>query len=144
MRFFYLVPGCVGAAYGGPIANHHRRLPPGCEIEIEFWSGDALVSVAPWWILATEAARDAVLSAECPGAHFEAIEVFKGHQFFVFGKDDTELPVLFWMNVQGKAGQDDFGIASNLELVVSERALKLLQSLGIPHAKARDFKGDGP
>jgi hypothetical protein len=139
MRFFYLVPGCVGAAYGGPIANHHRRLSPRFKIEFEFWNGDALVSIMPWWTLATEPAKDAILSAEYTGAYFETVEVFKEHQFFVFGKDDTELPVFFWMNVQGKIGRDDFGIAPNRELVISERALKLLQTLGIPHADARDF-----
>jgi hypothetical protein len=45
-----------------------------------------------------------------------------------------ELPPFRWMIVDGAAFQHDFGMADDLRLVVSERALGTLRAVGIDHA----------
>jgi hypothetical protein len=66
--------------------------------------------------------------------------VSKSHQFQDF-HPEQKLPQFSWLKVDGNAGHDDFGVARNTRLVVSERGLKLLQELGIPNAEVSDFEG---
>jgi hypothetical protein len=47
---------------------------------------------------------------------------------------EQKLPSLVWLKVDGKAGHDDFGIAEDHWLVVSERVLDVLRPLGISNA----------
>jgi hypothetical protein len=140
MTFFYLVPAYAGAvvsAFANPTGRPPVKNRLRCEFEV--WIGDAVLNVFPCWVLVTESAKDAIRSAGLTGVQFDNVEVFKSTQFEEFEPDNI-LPAFAWLKVEGKAGHDDFGIAQNLKLVVSQRALKLLQRLGIPRAKVSDFK----
>jgi hypothetical protein len=84
-------------------------------------------------------AERAIQAAELTGVQFDTAEVFKSTHFEEFEPDNI-LPTFAWLKIEGKAGRDDFGIAQNLRPVVSAQATKLLQALGIPHAKVSEFK----
>jgi hypothetical protein len=137
MTFFCLAPAYAGAATG-PNDSQSRPLPTKCEFET--WTGDVLVSIFPCWFLVTDSTKDAILSAAYTGTQFDTVAVFKSDQFDVFWNHEMMLPRFSWLKVDGKAGQDDFGVTHDFHLVVSERALKLLQHLGIPNADATNFK----
>jgi len=51
-----------------------------------------------------------------------------------------QLPRFAWLKVRGNAGQDDFGVARDGTLVVSDRALELLRKLGISNASITQFE----
>ena len=53
---------------------------------------------------------------------------------------NTKLPSFVWMKIQGRPGHDDFGMAPNHELVVSERVLDALKPLGISNALIEPFE----
>jgi hypothetical protein len=44
------------------------------------------------------------------------------------------LPEFVWLKIIGEAASDDFGMASDLRLIVSDRALAHLQEAGIANA----------
>jgi hypothetical protein len=52
------------------------------------------------------------------------------------------LPPFAWLQIVGKPGQDDFGMARNHHLVLSERALQILSPFGIAHAHMAPFLQD--
>lgn len=51
----------------------------------------------------------------------------------------VKLPPFVWLKVDGKAGHDDFGLAEDHRLVVSESVLDALRPLGISHALIEPF-----
>ena len=53
---------------------------------------------------------------------------------------NLQLPKFVWLQIDGKPGQDDFGIARGPGLVVSERALEALRELGIANALVTPFE----
>jgi len=106
--------------------------------EFDDWLGDALLESPYAWIT-TAHLKAAIQSAGLTGVHFDNVKTYKSEQFDEL-YPDVKLPEFAWMKVEGEAGQYDFGIAQSRRLVVSERALKLLQSFGIPHAKVSDFE----
>ncbi|WP_245435162.1 hypothetical protein [Mesorhizobium sp. WSM3879] len=86
----------------------------------------------------TEEAKRALLKAGFSGARFADVEITISDNFRdVFSS--VKLPPLVWLQVDGKAGRDDFGIASNLHLVMSERILDVLDELGLPLASFKPF-----
>jgi hypothetical protein len=74
------------------------------------------------------------------GASFAHAEITKSDNFLEL-QPHVELPQFVWLKVNGKAGHDDFGIARDLRLVVSERILNLLEDFGIPSAIVEPYEG---
>jgi hypothetical protein len=69
------------------------------------------------------------------GFELKACNVSKGEQFEIASPDSKSLPKFSWLYINGTAQLDDFGIADNLKLVVSECALKLLEGFVLENAE---------
>jgi hypothetical protein len=138
MKFYYVDGPFAGTPFDS-LADRsvHPPLVRKLRCEVDVWLGDVLLEFYPCWIV-TASAKEVISSAGLTGVQFDSVEVFKSDQFQEF-EPDTNLPAFAWLKVTGNAGQDDFGVAENLRLVVSRRALKVLQGLGIPNAKISDF-----
>ncbi len=87
----------------------------------------------------TQAAKAAIEAAGLTGAHFDNVDVSKSVQFET-DRPEQLLPQFAWLKVDGKPERDDFGVADNARLMVSERALELFQKLGIPNAEVRGVR----
>jgi hypothetical protein len=138
MRYFLLSPysaGCNSASDADWTTNTIHKL----RYKFDFWRDDVLLSSSPTWII-TVVAKHAVQLAKLTGVHFVSVEVSKSELFDQF-HPRQELCSFVWMKVDGEAGHDDFGIVRKTKLVVSERALALLRTLGIPNARVDDFTG---
>ena len=72
------------------------------------------------------------------GVAFADVEV-TASELFRRLQPKTKLPDFVWMKIHGQPGQDDFGMAPNHELVVSERALDVFERLGNESAGIRLF-----
>lgn len=105
--------------------------------EFESWEGDALVTSYPIFMI-TEDGRQALSNAGLTGIEFDSLEVSK-NDFFLEFCSDVKLPSFVWLRISGAAGKDDFGIGLKNNLIVSDRALKILVALGIPNAIIRDY-----
>jgi hypothetical protein len=49
------------------------------------------------------------------------------------------LPPFFWLKIDGVAGSDDFDIAKDLRLVLSERALNAFRAVGINNVLVESY-----
>jgi hypothetical protein len=126
--------GCNRASEADWASNTIHKL----HYEFDFWSEDVLLSSSPSWIV-TVPAKNAIQSSGLTGAHFDNVEVSRSDLFDQLHPGKA-LPEFVWFKVTGRAGHDDFGTIHETRLVVSERALALLQRLGIPNAKVSDFR----
>lgn len=100
------------------------------------WLGDHLLESTPCFIASKRLAEKINLEG-LSGVEIDEVEITKSDEFLEL-HPTRELPEFVWLKVNGKAGQDDFGIAADLRLVVSRRALDLLMQMGIAHAASID------
>jgi hypothetical protein len=90
-------------------------------------------------IFITERLAEAIMKVEATGFRLKTCNAIKGEQFEIVSPAQEDFPRFYWLDVYGKAGVDDFGISSNLWLVVSERILNLLQDFSIERAQVARF-----
>ncbi|MDX8514955.1 hypothetical protein [Mesorhizobium captivum] len=139
MEYFYVEPVCAGGMDRGIVMDRsvHPPIVSKLVYQIDGWPGDVLIESFPCFLV-TEGAERALLKAGFSGATFADVEITISDNFRdVFS--NVKLPLLVWLKVDGKAGRDDFGIASNLQLVISERILDVLDELGLPLASFKPF-----
>ncbi|MDT7535288.1 hypothetical protein OVY48_17905 [Sphingobium sp. SA2] len=135
--FFYLEPEVAGGI--GPNSELHREdgrlVVAKLNYQFDGWLGDALLETVACFIV-TDAARQLIEDAALTGVSFSDVEVTRSDLFIdLYG--DKALPSFWWMIVAGKPEVDDFGMASDLRLIASERALALLRSVGLAHAEVQ-------
>jgi hypothetical protein len=141
MKYFYLEPEVAGGEGDDTEADRSVHPPVVTKLHYQFdgWLGDVLLEAFPCWIVTT-AAAERIKEAGLTGVRFDEVQVTTSEEFEeIF--PDVKLPEFVWLKVESTAGRSDFGVAQNLILVVSERALKLLQGLGIAHADVEPFNG---
>jgi hypothetical protein len=80
------------------------------------WLGDHLLESTPCFIASKKLAEKIGLEG-LSGVELDEVEITKSEEFLEL-HPTRELPEFVWLKVKGKAGQDDFGIASDLRLVV--------------------------
>lgn len=134
MQFFLVKPEVAGGLGERTIMDRSTH-PPKVHVlnyVLDGWSGDVLLTSFPSYIVTPEA-RDALERLPASGISFAQVDVSKSETFDELFPE-KQLPEFSWMKIEGTAGQDDFGIAPNLRLVVSERALDVLVKLGLREA----------
>ncbi len=131
----------VAGGWGEHTVVHDRSVHPPIlsklHYEFDGWLGDVLLTSFPVFIIA-ESAKKKLEAIGATGVKFDEVEVSTSEQF----RDiypDRKLPKFVWLKADGKAGHDDFGIAPICRLVISKRALDVLRSLGISHARVEEF-----
>jgi hypothetical protein len=139
MKYFYIEPEVAGGLGENTVMDPSEHPPKVSRLNYEFdgWLGDALLESFPCFII-TEEAKGKLQSAGFTGIRFDEVEVTTSG-FFQDVHPNRHLPRFAWLQIVGKPGRDDFGIASDLRLVVSERALNVLEGLGISNALVTPF-----
>jgi hypothetical protein len=108
--------------------------------QFDGWLGDELLESTPCYIV-TERLAHKMEQADLSGVNFDEVEVTKSEQFEEL-YPNRSLPKFVWLKVNGKPGQDDFGVAPGLRLIVSDRALHVLMDGGLSHAASiNPFEG---
>jgi hypothetical protein len=109
--------------------------------EFEDWFGDCLVTSSPCFMV-TDAVARSLEEIPATGCVFEQAKVTLSENFREFNPE-VHLPDFVWLKVLGRPGVDDFGLSQALELIVSERVLRLFEQFGIPRAEYIEWKHDG-
>lgn len=139
MTYRYVEPEVSGSLGESTDLDSSVHPPVVSRLEFRFdgWLGDCLLECFPCFVL-TERAKAAVEASKFSGVIFDDLVVSKSDQFDELypGK---ELPVFFWAKVTGVAGQDDFGLAKDFRLVLSEQALKVLERFGLEQSLISDY-----
>ncbi|MCL9861777.1 hypothetical protein MX031_23950, partial [Ralstonia solanacearum] len=89
-------------------------------------------------VIATQATSDALKQSDVTGVQFVEVEISASDEFREL-YPNRELPSFLWLKISGEPGKDDFGTASDLRLVVSEKVLDILRSFGLEHALTEPF-----
>lgn len=135
MKDFYVVEPEVAGGFGEHTVMDRysgKMVIKKLHYKFEGWLGDHLLESTPCYIVSEQLA-DEIKHAQMLGVEFDKVEVTTSKQFSEL-YPNRELPKFLWLKVTGIPGQDDFGIASGLRLVVSKHALNLLKQIGISHA----------
>ncbi|CDX39994.1 conserved hypothetical protein [Mesorhizobium sp. SOD10] len=142
MQYFYIEPNVAGGLGERTVLDPsvHPPIVTKLHYEVEGWFGDAIVTTFPCFLV-TEETRHALQKMGFSGATFAAAEVTVSEDCQE-DQPGLQLPHFVWLKVNGKAGQDDFGIAADYRLVISKRVLDLLESLGIPFAIVEPYEDE--
>jgi hypothetical protein len=140
MRYFYVRPEVAGGWGPNTVVDTSVHPPIVSYLHYEFsgWLGDVLLTRFPSFIVTKEAARK-LLENRVTGIHFGYVEVTTSDIFKEL-HPGRRLPRFVWLQVVGHAGKDDFGIAANHGLVMSERALNILRRLQLTDALIAPYR----
>lgn len=137
--FYYIEPEVSGGLGEKTVIDTTVHPPSVSKLHYQFdgWLGDHLLETFPCYIISDRMVSN-IASAGLSGYQIDSVEVTKSDQFndLYPGK---QLPPFFWLKINGKAGNDDFGIADDHRLVVSEKALSVLRRGCIDQADLETF-----
>lgn len=138
MRFFVLEPEVAGGL--GEHTSMDRSVHPPAVKTLHYvlhgWLGDVLLESFPTYIVTAEA-KEALLE-DSTGATFDKVEITCSPEFKEL-YPHRQIPDFAWLRVTGKARIDDFGLAPDWRLVVSERVIDVLKRLGLNNALIEPF-----
>jgi hypothetical protein len=109
--------------------------------------GDDLMNSTKWYLV-TDDCKERLSSSELTGYELASAETTKSDKF-ERRAPEKKLPQCHWLKIHGEAGEDDFGIGSVYSedaerdvdvLVISERALELLQEGTLNHAEIERYE----
>ncbi|HWX43221.1 MAG TPA: hypothetical protein VN345_18890 [Blastocatellia bacterium] len=140
MKYFYLEPEVAGGFGEGSVLDTSVHPPRVARLHYEFygWLGGDLLTSFPSYIV-TDRLKDKLQKSDATGYELDRVEVTKSEFFKDMYPKAPPLPRFHWLKITGQAGLDDFGMATNHRLVVSERILRLLQSLNLSDSDIREF-----
>ncbi|HHF3152705.1 TPA: hypothetical protein ACVOZG_004675 [Vibrio diabolicus] len=118
------VPGSLGE---NTLANFDLHPPIIEKLHLQFdgWLGDDLLTSFPCFLV-TERLATALSSSQLSGYNLEVAEISTSDVFEELYPECT-LPRFSWLQVSGTIGKDDFSVTNDGLLLVSERAMVLLQ-----------------
>lgn len=103
----------------------------------EDWFGDAIIECTPCFVV-TEELSSRLPESQMTGYELDDVLTEKSVQFDELCPE-VLLPKFYWLKVHGTAGQTDFGLSTDMRLVVSEEARLLLEQFGASHARITPF-----
>jgi len=141
MRFYSLKPEVAGGL-GKETVMDREVSPPSVVIlhyELEGWLGDDLLETFPCFIVSRRLAQEIV--GNClSGCELVRVKVTTSRQFREL-YPNRGIPEFEWLKITGRVGVNDFGIAADNRLVVSDRALSILRSFNLQNCDVCEYPG---
>jgi hypothetical protein len=141
MNYHILDPEVVGE-FGDNVdidTSVHPPLVRHLHLEFDVWLGDDLVQTFPCYLV-TERLRGRLAALDATGASYAPVEMSESDSYME-RHPGKKPPELVWLKVTGRAGKDDFGLTGAARLVVSDRVLRLMQSMTLEHCEVEPFVG---
>ncbi|NQZ07411.1 MAG: hypothetical protein HRT35_09655 [Algicola sp.] len=138
--YFYIEPEVSGGFGKNNQADTTVHPPNVSKLHYLFdgWLEDDILETFPCFIV-TKRLKNALMQQCFTGFSIDDVEISKSEQFDNIYPNKT-LPNFYWLKVTGVAGKDDFGIANDHRLVISQRILNLLKTVNIVHADLEPLK----
>ncbi len=137
--WFVLGPEVAGGL--GPRTVMDRSVHPPSVKHLHYvldgWLGDDLLESFPCFMV-TRRAQKAMLTAGLTGCTFEPVEVTTSPECRE-RQPHVVLPEFLWLRPGSGVLRDDVAITSDARLVVSSRALAVLQRLALRHCEVEAF-----
>ena len=137
--FSYIEPEVAGSIGGKTRLDHSVRPPTILRLDYQLgrWLGGALVKGYQCYAV-TQRLRQAIDVSQLSGVTFHDMVVSVDRQFHML-HPGVQLPPFDWMKVHGIAGQDNFGLAKDLRLVVSRDAELVLRGFNLSDATFEEY-----
>jgi hypothetical protein len=135
--YFRLSPEVAGHWGEHTIEDDSVHPPKVNRLHYEFdgWLGDELLTSIATFIV-TDRLRQKIEAANLLGYAFDSVEISVSDQFIDL-YPEVSLPEFSWLKITGTAGKDDFGMGDDHHLVVSGKALKILQTCTLEQCEVR-------
>lgn len=142
MRYFLLKPEVAGGFGPRTLMLDQTARPPMLKrfnYEFSGWLGDSLLTTVACFIV-TQQLSEKLTAGGFTGFSLGTVEITKSNEFMELYPEKV-LPCFVWLKVHGKAGVDDFGIATDrkFRLVISERVLDILKESTLNHCEIQPF-----
>lgn len=126
-KYYFLEPEVAGGIGENTKGNWGMHPPIITHLHYQFdgWLGDELLTSFPCFIVTNNLLK-IIEKNKCSGVVFDVVEISTSEEFEDFHQD-LKLPEFKRLIPIGTAGVDDFGIADDYRLVVSEKALNLIK-----------------
>jgi hypothetical protein len=140
LKYFYLEPEVAGGYGEGTVLDTSVRPERVERLHYEFqgWLGDDLLEAFPVFII-TDRLKKRLQPLHASGYFLDQVRVSKGPQFRELHPSAPALPPFHWLKITGRAGVEDFGLAQDRRLVVSERVLQVLRSANLNHCDIEGY-----
>jgi hypothetical protein len=128
LKYFRLKPEVAGGFGERTVIDRSGQFPEVKRLHYVFedWLGDDLVTSFPCYII-TDRLKDWLEKGSAGGYKIDRVTVSESDLYKYLHPNGPRLPQFHWLKITGQAGSDDFGLAKDHRLVVSERALQILQ-----------------
>jgi len=138
MMYRFIEPEVAGELGKETIMDASAHPPIIQKLNYEFsgWLGDDILESFPCFIV-TERLKNEIKSAALTGVRFDDVIVSKSALFNDL-YPDKELPKFYWAKMVGKKDVDDFVIAEDFRLLISEKAFEVLSLFNINNASVED------
>lgn len=136
--FYYIEPEVAGELGENTLMDSSVHPPLISKLHYQFsgWMGDELLESFPCFIISSRMV-EIVKNLSLSGFEILDVEVTFSEEFDELD-DKKKLPKFLWLKVVGQPGADDFGIADDHRLVISEQA-KLAFGNAISNADLESF-----
>ena len=139
MTFFELQPE-VDGGLGSETTGDTIARPPQLDhfhYEFDAWPEDSLIEALCTYIV-TDALKRRLIEAHASGVAFGHVQLTKSgicEELHPYQK----LPPYSWLIIKGRAGEDDFGMSIDNNLVVSSRIMNLLRGFVINNCDINEY-----
>ena len=144
MTDFHVINPEVAGGFGENVdldAGPHPPVVKHLHYEFDGWMGDDLVTSFPCYLASSRLKQALEASPELSGFSFRTAEISKSEQFEEVSPEAARaLPEVWWLQVDGRPGIDDLGLTALADLIVSSRALAILQRLNLANADISVFE----
>jgi hypothetical protein len=138
VKYFYIEPEVAGD-WGDETVADTRQIPwvvSRLHYSFDVWLGDEILTSHPCFIVTARLVEE-IKARQLTGVFFDEV-IVDVTENFEERYPGRSLPRFLWMKVIGHRGKDDFFIASNQSLVLSERALDIIRPYAA-HADVTEF-----
>lgn len=139
MTYFLLDPEVPGEMGPGTLLDNGSHPPKVLHLHfiLTNWLGDDLVQTYPCYMV-TEDLGKRLLGAGFTGMRLTPLQNEISEDFGLFCPG-IPAPVFLWLHIEGSPGENDLGLTDDARLVISERALKIMQAGQLAHCEIQPF-----
>lgn len=135
----YLEPEVAGEIGTDTILDNSVHPPIVTFLHFHFtgWLGDDILETFPCFIM-SERLKNSIEEKKLKGISFDFVKVTKSDDF-VMTSINEHLPTFYWAKMNGSFGIDDFVIAKDFRLLVSDKAYEVICEFNITNALIEDY-----
>lgn len=135
----YLEPEVAGEIGTDTILDNRVHPPIVTFLHFHFtgWLGDDILETFPCFIM-SERLKNSIEEKKLKGISFDFVKVTKSDDF-VMTSINEHLPTFYWAKMNGVFGIDDFVIAKDFRLLVSDKAYEVICEFNSANALIEDY-----